>query len=97
MLLNPSETVVRQIRYHTESISSKTFNLKICSNVSVNGRLPASSCGNHTFWGIKNVWTVIQDALVNLIILQLYTTYSHLVLEDRKRYLFSFFIALTSG
>ena len=41
MLLNPSETVVGWIHYHTDSISCRTFNLKICSNMSVSGRLPA--------------------------------------------------------
>lgn len=39
--------------------------------MSVNGRFPASSCGNH-FLGGKNVWKAMQDALVNLIILLLH-------------------------
>ena len=41
MLLNPSETVVGWIHHHTDSISCRTFNLKICNNMSVSGRLPA--------------------------------------------------------
>lgn len=69
----PSETVVRWIHYRTDSISCRTFNLKICSNMSVSGRLPASACGNHRLE--RNVWRVMQDALVNLIIL-LYRTHN---------------------
>lgn len=76
MLLKLSETVVRWIHYHTDSVASRSFNLKICSNMSVNGRLPISSCGNHFQEKKKNVWTAMQDAFANLIVLLLHMTYS---------------------
>ena len=51
MFLNSSETVVKWICYHTDSMSSRIFNFKIYSNVSVNGRLRGSTCGNHLLGG----------------------------------------------
>lgn len=43
--------------------------------MSVNGRLPATICGNHLLEK-KNVWTLMQDAFVNLITLLVYMSYN---------------------
>lgn len=51
---------------------SRTFNLKICSNTSANGRLSASACGNHLLE--KNLGTETPNALVNPLILLLQMT-----------------------
>lgn len=72
MLLNLSETVVRWIHYHTDSVTSRAFNLKICSNMSASGRLPIGSYGNHFQEKKKSVWTAMQDVLANLIVLLLF-------------------------
>lgn len=42
--------------------------------MSVNGRLPATICGNHLLG--KKVWTLMQDAFVNLITLLVYMSYN---------------------